>query len=226
MPARPPAAKKAPAKKSPARSAPAKGSPAQPAARKAAVPTPSAPAARKATARKAPAKPATITTIHGWPAITSASDKRMRWFPVPGVPTRKMLLRADAGPYLVAFAAEYHQRIAPLDVGILDDWSWSPLRDGRAAPGQVSDHCAGVALDLNAVREGSQGAHTLKWWANPARRARLAALRRKYRLLEWGGDYKRFRDPMHWTFNRGVTAEMIQAEMRRLGIDQDGRIAS
>lgn len=27
---------------------------------------------------------------------------------------------------------------------------------------------------------------------------------------------------MHWTFNRGVTAEMIQAEMRRLGIDQDG----
>jgi hypothetical protein len=43
------------------------------------------------------------------------------------------------------------------------------------------NHCAGVALDLNAVREGSPGAHTLKLWRPTARVSRgviPAALRR------------------------------------------------
>lgn len=183
-------------------------------------------AAKKTAAKKAPAKEAVILTIHGWPAITRSSDKRLRSIAIPGVANRKLLVRSDVGPYLVAFAAAYHQAIAPLDVGTFDDWSWSPLRDGRAAPGQVSDHCAGVALDLNATREGSQGSGSLTFWRSPIARTRLARLRKTFRLLEWGGDYKRFRDPMHWTFKYGVTIEQIQAEMRRLGIDQDGRIAS
>lgn len=164
-------------------------------------------------------------TIHGWPVITNANDARLALFPVPGVPSRKLRLRKDVGPYLVAFAAEYHKVIAPLDGGTFDDWSWSPLRPGRASS-KPSDHCAGVAIDLNATREGSQGASSLTWWANPIRRAKLARLRKRFTLLEWGGDYKHFRDPMHWTFAYGVSTADIERHMRRMKIRHDGTIAA
>lgn len=164
----------------------------------------------------------TDRTIHGWPVIKAMGDGRLVLLPIPGVPDRRMrLLRSVAG-YLLAFAGEYHRKIAPLNVGIFDDWSWSPPRDGRAAPGQTSDHCAGVAIDLNATREGSQAASTLKWWRNPIRVVKLRRLRKRYPLLEWGGDYTTFRDPMHWTFRKGVTVAQIRAAMKAAGISDTG----
>jgi hypothetical protein len=162
------------------------------------------------------------TTIHGWPAIESSTDPRLVLLPIPGCPSRKMRLRSDVAGYLLAFASEYHQLIAPLDRGTFDDWSWAPMRKGRASSA-ISDHCAGVAMDLNATREGSQGASSLTWWRNPVKRARLAKLRRRYPLLEWGGDYKHFRDPMHWTFLHGVSAMTVKQAMARSGITDRGR---
>jgi hypothetical protein len=163
------------------------------------------------------------TTIHGWPAITSAGDPRLVLFPVPKCPGRQLRLRRDIGGYLVAFASDYHREIAPLNVGTFDDWSWSPMRKGRASSA-ISDHCAGVAIDLNATKEGSQGPASLVWWRNPIRRAKLAKLRKRYPLLEWGGDYQHFRDPMHWTFRHGVTAMTVRKAMARMGIDDKGRV--
>ena len=160
-------------------------------------------------------------TIHGWPIIADGSSPKLKSFTIPGT-KRKIKLHKQLGPYLVAFASEYHEQIAPIDTGTFDDWGWSPVRAGRATD-KISDHCAGVAMDLNATKEGSQGSASLTWWANPVRRAKLAALRRKYRLLEWGGDYSaKNRDPMHWTFKKGVGTAGVLAEIARLGIKPDG----
>lgn len=168
---------------------------------------------------------ATGKTIHGWPIVYAASDPLLFLFRIPGVPKRSLRLRRDVGPYLVAFAAEYHKVIAPLDRGTFDDWSWAPVRKGRASS-SISDHCGGVAIDLNATREGSQGVGSLKFWRNPIKATRLKILRRKFKLLEWGGDYQHFRDPMHWTFKHGVSIGLIKSEMKRLGINSKGLIAT
>ena len=162
------------------------------------------------------------TTIHGWPVL-AASDPALRLFGIPGCKGRSMRLRKDVGPYLVAFASEYHALVEPLTGGTFDDWSWSPLRDGRAS-NDPSDHCAGVAIDLNAVGSGRQGIRLTWWLAHPVKYARLRRLLKKYRLLEWGGDYQKFVDPMHFTFKFGVKAGEIRMQMKALGIDSDGRI--
>ena len=161
------------------------------------------------------------TTINGWPVIANGNSPMLKLFTIPGT-KRKMRLRKDVGPYLVAFASEYHKLIAPIDEGTFDDWAWSPLRDGRASS-RVSDHCAGVAIDLNATKEGSQSKSNTFWVRHPVKAARMRTLLRKYRLLEWGGDYKRFWDPMHLVIKR-PDVKAVQAEMKRLGITPSGRI--
>ena len=154
------------------------------------------------------------TTIHGWPVLDSTNDPRCGYYRIPGT-KRSMYARREVARYIVAFIKEYHETISPIDVGTFDDWSWSPLRTGRASS-SISDHCAAMAWDLNATKEGSQGSGSLTFWRNPIKRVKLARLRRKFKLLEWGGDYKRFRDPMHWTPKYGVTLADIASETARL----------
>ena len=159
-------------------------------------------------------------TIHGWPVIARGDSPMLRLFTVPGT-KRKFLLRRDVGPYLVAFASEYHTQIEPIDVGTFDDWAWAPPRKGRASE-KISDHCGGVAIDLNATKEGSQSKSNVYWMKHPVKALRMRALLRKYRLLEWGGDFKRFFDPMHITLPNPSEPEVIK-EMRALGITPSGR---
>ncbi len=162
-------------------------------------------------------------TIHGWPVIKDQSNAQMKLFTIPGT-TRKIRLRKNVGPYLVAFASYYHINIAPIDEGTFDDWGWAPIRTGNASD-KISDHCGGVAIDLNATREGSQSSSSLKFWRNPIKSRRLKSLRKQFSLLEWGGDYSsKNRDPMHFTFNYGVDAADVISEMNRMGIDRDGVI--
>lgn len=163
-----------------------------------------------------------IMTIHNWPVLATTST-RLHYFPIPGTKNRQFRLRGDVGPYLVAFAAEYNRIVTPIDHGRLDDWSWCPLRDGRAS-NDPSDHCAGVAIDINAIGSGAQG-RGLSWWLrHPVKYRRLRKLLRKFNLLEWGGYYKRFCDPMHFTFNYGVTPQQVRAAMKQLGIDNTGHL--
>jgi hypothetical protein len=160
-------------------------------------------------------------TIKGWPVIPRGTDPKLKWFTVPGT-DRKLLLRKDVGPYLVAFASEYHSQIAPIDEGTMDDWSWSPVRKGRASV-RVSDHCGGVAIDLNATKEGSQSRSNVWWKKHPVKAMRMRALLKKYRLLEWGGDYKKFYDPMHITIHT-PDVKLVKSEMAKLGILPSGKI--
>jgi hypothetical protein len=161
------------------------------------------------------------STIKGWPVIPSGSDPRLKLFTVPGT-KRKLLLRKDVGPYLVAFASEYHKEIAPIDEGTFDDWAWAPVRKGRAST-RVSDHCGGVAIDLNATKEGSQSPSNVWWKKHPVKALKMRALLRKYRLLEWGGDYKKFYDPMHLVIDT-PDPKLVKSEMSRLGITPTGRV--
>lgn len=163
-----------------------------------------------------------VLSINGYPVL-KAGDARLHTFTIPGT-SRKATLRMDVGPYLVAFASEYHRLVRKIDDGILDDWSWSPLRNGRASD-KPSNHCSGTALDLNATREGSQGPTGRAWWkANPVKLVALNRLKKKYRLLAHGIDWKRFYDPMHHEIASGVSPVEVAAEMKRLGIDVLGRM--
>lgn len=160
-------------------------------------------------------------TIKGWDVIPTMSDKRLKLFTVPGT-KRHMRLRKDVGPYLVAFIAEYHRVIQPIDVGTYDDWAWTAPRKGRASS-SISDHCGGVAVDLNATKEGSQSRSNTWWVRHPVKALRMKRLLNQYKLLEWGGNYKNFYDPMHLVIKTPSVAA-VKTEMKRLGITATGRI--
>jgi hypothetical protein len=145
----------------------------------------------------------------------------LRNFLVPGT-KRSLKLRKDVGPYLIAFASEYHTQIAPIDVGTYDDWAYHPPRKGNASS-KISDHSGGVAIDLNATKEGSQSKSNVWWAKHPIKAARMKALLRKYKLLEWGGNYRNFWDPMHLCIHTPDVA-LVKKEMKRLGITASGKI--
>ena len=161
------------------------------------------------------------TTIKGWPVIPSLSSPQLKLFTIPGT-DRRIRLRKDVGPYLVSFAAQYHKEIAPIDEGTFDDWGWAPPRKGRASS-KVSDHCAGVAMDLNATKEGSQSRSNVWWRRHPVKAAKMRRMLRRWNLLEWGGDYKNFYDPMHLVIKTNKVA-VVKAEMRRMKIRSNGKI--
>ena len=160
-------------------------------------------------------------TINGWDVIPNMSDERLKLFTVPGT-KRRMRLRKDVGPYLIAFASEYHKLIQPIDVGTFDDWAWTLPRKGNASS-KISDHCGGVAIDLNATKEGSQSKSNVWWVNNPIKALLMKRLLRQYNLLEWGGNYKNFYDPMHFVIKTPNVA-LVKKEMKRLGITSTGRI--
>ena len=160
-------------------------------------------------------------TIKGWDVIPNMSDKRLKLFTIPGA-KRNMRLRADVGGYLVAFIAEYHKNIASIDQDTYDDWAWTVPRKGNASS-QISDHCGGVAVDLNATAEGSQSKSNTWWVRHPVKAARMRSMLKRFHLLEWGGDYKNFYDPMHLVIKTPSVAA-VKAEMKRLGITPAGKI--
>ena len=62
------------------------------------------------------------------------------------------------------------------------------------------------------------------WWKkHPVKALKMRALLRKYRLLEWGGDYSRFWDPMHLVIHT-PDVKLVKGEMKRLGILPSGKI--
>lgn len=160
-------------------------------------------------------------TIKGWDVIPNMSDQRLKLFTIPGT-KRHMRLRKDVGPYLVAFMAEYHRIIAPVDRGTYDDWAWTAPRKGRASS-RISDHCGGVAIDINATREGSQSRSNVWWAKHPVRALRMKRMLRQYSMLEWGGNYKNFYDPMHFVIKQPNVA-LVKAQMKKLGILSSGKL--
>jgi hypothetical protein len=159
-------------------------------------------------------------SINGWPVIPKWGDYRLATATIPGT-TRRITMRKDVLPYFLAFAADYHKWIAPIDTGTFDDWSYHPPRTGRAS-NKISDHSSGTALDLNATLEGAQRESNKAWWGRMQKKRALSRLRKIYDLLSWGGDYKNFYDPMHWYLKPGSNLAQVRGAMQRLGISEDG----
>ena len=76
---------------------------------------------------------------------------------------------------------------------------------------------------MNATKEGSQSKSNVWWKKHPVKALKMRALLRKYHLLEWGGDYKNFYDPMHLVIHT-PDVKLVKGEMKRLGILPSGRI--
>lgn len=165
------------------------------------------------------------SSINGWPVPPTS----LRTFAVPGT-TRRITCDRDAGRILVAIAADYHRLIRAIDKGRIDDGGYA-ARDARNAPGQLSNHASGTAIDLNWSEEGAQGSnwgrklfHAAARGASAIRaRAGIAILKRRYgKLVQWGGDW-RAQDWMHWEIRKGVTRAQIRAFCDAAGIDEQGR---
>jgi hypothetical protein len=167
------------------------------------------------------------TSINGWPVITSYGDRRLKTFTVPGT-SRKLTVRADIGPLLIALAADYHREVAAIDVGKFDDWSYE-LRKARAA-NSYSDHSSGTAIDLNATTTGAQGPHGGMSTMSSKQIAACAALKKRYEVVIWGGDKARggdysnkyLFDPMHFALKPGTSLKDVQRVCAKLGIDAHG----
>jgi hypothetical protein len=94
---------------------------------------------------------------------------------------------------LIAFAAEFHKSVEPIDVGTYDDWGYN----FAVIPNQTdySNHASGTAIDVNATKHA---------WKSPTsgftlvKEAAIDALCKKYGI-RWGWRYQSgWKDPMHY----------------------------
>ena len=155
-------------------------------------------------------------SLNGW----QAPPPKLLTFKVPGA-SRRLTLDQDAGPILVALAADYHATVRPIDDGPVDEGGYA-FRKARGAHG-LSNHASGTAIDLNWREEGAQGSvWGARFFAQAKHRAAIQVLKIRYgKWVQWGGDW-RARDYMHWEIRPGVTREQLHAARRQLGIDEKG----
>ena len=158
------------------------------------------------------------TTLNGWPYPAAKLVTKM----VPGT-NRKMTLNADCAALLLAVAADYHATVRPIDQGAVDDAGFCD-RDARAAAGQKSNHANGSAADLNWSQEGAQNSSWgQKFFAQAKIKLAIAAMKQRYgSCVQWGGDWNKYKDYMHWEIKPGVTVAQVKALCAKLGIDENG----
>jgi hypothetical protein len=161
------------------------------------------------------------TTLNGL-----SSELAQRRFTIPGT-TRDVTLSRDFGPILVALAADYDATVRRIDVGKLDDAGLCK-RDARAAPGHLSNHYNGTAVDLNWSEEGAQNSNWGKrFFSTPVNAVKVARIKKRYgAVVRWGGDWKNFKDFMHWEIKPGVTQVQARKFMAANRIDMNGNRTS
>lgn len=167
-------------------------------------------------------------TLSGWLAVKPGTPDVLKTFVIPGTITpknptgRRLTVRKDVGPYLVAFASEFHKRIMPLN-------KYTGAYNYRQARGasKLSDHAGGVAMDINwnVLAQGSRDCLTKKQYDD------LVALIEEYPGLGWGGYYgggknSPYYDPMHFYLNQNNNVKFYQEKMKNKGIDSKGKIKS
>lgn len=133
---------------------------------------------------------ALLKSQNGWPASSDRNAIRVRNYLIPGT-KRHLACAADAAAILVAFAAEFHSTVEPIDTGVWDDWGYH----FALIPGSkdLSNHCSGTAMDLNSVKHPWKRKGTFA----PVKAVKIRLLCKKYGL-RWGGDYIHRPDEMHF----------------------------
>jgi hypothetical protein len=149
-------------------------------------------------------------SFNGWPASKDRSEIGIKSYTVPGT-TVKLACAEKVAPLLIAFAADFHKLIEPIDAGSLDDWGYC-YRMIRGSTDKLSNHSSGTALDLNATKHALGKAGTF----DAAKVPMIQALAKKYGL-KWGGDYVNRKDEMH--FEIALDAAKVAALITKLGLD-------
>ena len=144
---------------------------------------------------------------NGWKASKDQAEIGVKSYPIPGT-TIKLRCASACAPILVAFAAEFHELVEPIDEGTLDTWGYA-YRPVRGQTEGLSNHSSGTAIDLNANAHPLSKENTF----NPAQQAMIQSLIKKYSLV-WGGNYKKRKDDMH--FEIKDTPEEVAALIKKL----------
>lgn len=163
-------------------------------------------------------------TLSGWPGIYSG-DERLKTFTIPGTVTkqlprgRRVTVREDVGPYLVAVAAEWHKRVDPLNANT----AGHIYRQARLST-TLSDHSAGTAIDVSWDKfpMGKGGTLTKKQLRE------IEKIKDEFPGIGWGGDWgggpsvaDRSYDPMHWYLPKNDIS-YYREQMKKLNIDDEG----
>jgi hypothetical protein len=177
------------------------------------------------------------TSLNGWAGISTSGPALARRV-VPGT-GRAVTLQVDALPLFLAFLADWHKTVMPIDgkptyLGP-DGWEYREARTGAG----LSNHASGTAVDVRYdVLKADHQRHMTD--------AQIAAVHRlldKYvdkdgrRVFGWGGDWKVgvYCDEMHtelaqsWAIGargRATTKADVLAVVARLGIRPDGTQAA
>ena len=150
---------------------------------------------------------------NGWVASADRNAIKVKSFTVPGT-KRKMALNADCAPILIAFCAEFHEKVERIDDGQLDDWGYA-YRAVRGKTTGLSNHASGTAIDLNAPRHPLGKSNTF----TDAQEVIIRKLSKKYGI-RWGGDYKTRKDEMHWEIVE--TPAQVKARIQKMGLNPNG----
>lgn len=146
---------------------------------------------------------------NGWIASKDPNEIKIKSFPIAGT-NIKVRCQETAGIILAAFAAEFHQKVEPIDEGVLDDWGYA-YRPVRGQTTGLSNHASGTAIDLNATQHplGKEGTFTIQ------QRVMLQQLIKKYGL-RWGGMYVNRKDEMHVEIIE--TPAQVRTRIKKLGL--------
>jgi len=145
-------------------------------------------------------------SANGWPASADPEEIAIIRKRVPGTDL-KLRIAEPVAPLLIAFAADFHRLVEPLDEGQLDDWGYC-YRKVRGTQTVISNHASGTAIDLNATKHPLGAVNTF----NKEQDKTIRRLCRKYGL-KWGGDYRYRKDEMHFeiALNSAQVATLISA---------------
>lgn len=174
-------------------------------------------------------------TLNGWPGVATGGPALARRV-VPGT-TRAVTLQADALPLFLAYLADWHKTVMPIDGSRSylgpDGWEYREARTGAG----LSNHASGTAVDVRYdVLKADHQRHM-----TPAQITAVHRLLDKYvddqgrRVFGWGGDWTvgKACDEMHtelaqaWAVgarNRPTTLADVRAVIKRLGIRPDGTV--
>lgn len=151
-------------------------------------------------------------SANGWPASADPEDIDIVRKAVPGTDLKLKCAKAVA-PLLIAFAADFHKQVEPIDKGTLDDWGYA-YRKVRGSNSVVSNHSSGTAIDLNATKHPLGAVDTF----TTEQAATIRRLCRKYGL-KWGGDYRYRKDEMHYEI--ALNPVQVETLIRGLGLEND-----
>jgi len=160
------------------------------------------------------------TSINGWPVLKPGSDQLVTK-KIPGV-NRSLTLERVCAPLLLAVAHDWDAWIRLIDEGPVDEGGYC-YRYSRTGNGW-SNHSSGTAVDINWTQEGAQRPPNREFWETPHMVHTMDVMRTIYGpVCDFGVDWHGTNwDPMHVEIKPRITAPMVRAHIKKLGITPAG----